>query len=419
MYLISNNVSECTGCGACVAVCAHNALTMMEEKDGFIVPVKDTDRCINCALCERICPVAFPNYSNSKEPQTYAAYDPKERKRSSSGGVFYSIAKYVINKKGIVFGAAFDENLMLRHIGVDKLNDLEKLRGSKYVQSRTEVCYKEVLSNLKNDRLVYFAGTPCQVAGLKAFLRKQYTNLITSDLVCHGVPSQRLFNSHLEYLSKKNGSKVTDYSFRDTKYWFTRELAQYADKRKSIEYDGNQSPYLYAFGLGLCYRESCYDCKFACLPRQGDITLADYWGIGKQHPEIDDRGGVSMMLVNSSKGMYVINSIKNELILTESTLEKCTEYNPKAIHPSKRPVNRDEIMAQLRAQSYSEVVEQYFQCPESMRDKCIEKSMRLRKLGIMQMLDWAKLIMKRVIAYLGINNSAYVAYARLRKLLKL
>lgn len=245
------------------------------------------DKCVHCGLCEKVCPVEHPVYENSETPDVFAAYSARERRRSSSGGMFYAIARYVIGKGGVVFGAAYDKDLRVRHIAAADMAGLEQLRGSKYVQSHVGDAFKEAAAYLKQGRLVYFTGTPCQIAGLKSFLRRRYDNLLTSDLVCHGVPSQWLFDKHLQYLSWREGSKVTSYSFRDGKYWTIREKVDYADGKVSCEFDGNRSPYLYAFGLGYTYRRSCFDCKFARIPRQGDITLADYWGVGRFHPQMD------------------------------------------------------------------------------------------------------------------------------------
>ena len=288
MYLNSNDIYECSGCAACYSVCGHKAISMQVDEDGFVIPIKNKNLCTDCGLCEMVCPVEHPDYSNSPIPSAFAAYDPKERQKSSSGGIFYSVAKHVIGQDGEVFGAAFDDDMQLRHISVKTIDGLESLRGSKYVQSNIGETFRNVAKSLKADRLVYFTGTPCQVAGLKAFLRKSYDNLITSDLVCHGVPNQKLFDIHLKYLENSMGSKVNAYSFRDCRYWVTREKVHYINGKETVKNDGNMSPYLYAFGLGYSFRDCCFDCKFAKIPRQGDITLADYWGIGKFHPELDE-----------------------------------------------------------------------------------------------------------------------------------
>ena len=317
-----------------------------------------------------------------------------------------------------MFGAAFDDNMQLRHISVKTIDGLESLRGSKYVQSNIGETFKNVAKSLKADRLVYFTGTPCQVAGLKAFLRKSYDNLITSDLVCHGVPNQKLFDIHLKYLENSMGSKVNAYSFRDCRYWMIREKVHYINGKETVKNDGNMSPYLYAFGLGYSYRDCCFDCKFAKIPRQGDITLADYWGIGKFHPELDDRGGVSMVLINTTKGLRVWNEIKKDLVVKESSLEACKEYNPNLVRPSEEPPNRKEFLRKLKIETYESLSSTILKCPLSIRNKNIERTMKLRELGLMQPIDACKVFIKKTVALLGVNKWAYETYGRIRKVLK-
>ncbi|RHS47311.1 4Fe-4S dicluster domain-containing protein [Tannerella sp. AF04-6] len=418
MYLNSNDIYECSGCAACYSICGHKAISMQVDEDGFVIPIKNKNLCTDCGLCEMVCPIEHPDYSNSSIPSAFAAYDSKERRKSSSGGIFYSVAKHVIGQDGEVFGAAFDDNMQLRHISVKTIDGLESLRGSKYVQSNIGETFRNVAKSLKADRLVYFTGTPCQVAGLKAFLRKSYDNLITSDLVCHGVPNQKLFDIHLKYLENSMGSKVNAYSFRDCRYWMIREKVHYINGKETVKNDGNMSPYLYAFGLGYSYRDCCFDCKFAKIPRQGDITLADYWGIGKFHPELDDRGGVSMVLINTTKGLRVWNEIKKDLVVKESSLEACKEYNPNLVRPSEEPPNRKEFLRKLKIETYESLSSTILKCPPSIRNKNIERTMKLRELGLMQPIDACKVFIKKTVALLGVNKWAYETYGRIRKVLK-
>lgn len=418
MYLKTNNIRECSGCTACYSVCTHTAISMQTNEDGFIIPIKNPNLCIDCGLCEKVCPIEYPDYSNSSLPFAYAAYDPKERQKSSSGGIFYSIAKYIIMQGGVVFGAAFDDNMRLNHIPVETIQGLESLRGSKYVQSNIGETFRNAAKLLKSKRLVYFTGTPCQVAGLKAFLKKPYHNLLTSDLVCHGVPSHKLFNQHLKYLENSAGSKIDAYSFRDCRYWTIREKVHYQNGKETVVNDGNMSPYLYAFGLGYSYRDSCFDCKFARIPRQGDITLADYWGVGRYHPELDDRGGVSMVLINTDKGLCIWNDIKRSLIFKESSLDSCKRYNPNLVQPSEEPLNRKEFLSRLKTESYESLSLTMLKCPSSIRNKGIERTMRLRKLGLMQPIDACKVFIKKTVASLGLSQWAYDTYSRIRKTLK-
>lgn len=418
MFLKTNNLNECSGCAACYSICNHKAISMQTDENGFLIPVRDNNLCTKCGLCEKVCPIEHPDYSYSLNPSAFAAYDPKERRYSSSGGIFYTIAKYVIAQGGVVFGAAFDGNMQLRHIAVETIEGLELLRGSKYVQSNIGEIFKDVAKQLKLNRLIYFTGTPCQIAGLKSFLRKPYDNLITSDLVCHGVPSQKLFDMHLKYLENRTGSKVDAYSFRDCRYWMIREKVHYTNGKETVVNDGNMSPYLYAFGLGYSYRECCFDCKFAKIPRQGDITLADYWGVGRFHPEIDDRGGVSMVLLNTAKGLYIWNKVKQNLVIKTSSLEACKTYNPNLVCSSKKPEKRKEFLRKLKNESYETLSSTILRCPPSMKNRGIERIMKLRKWGLMQPIDAVKVFIKKMVALLGLNKWAYEVYVKIRKMFK-
>jgi coenzyme F420-reducing hydrogenase beta subunit len=388
---------------------------MQENADGFIVPVKNLDACTQCGLCEKVCPVEHPQYRNDEQADVYAAYDPKERKKSSSGGVFYTIARYVIEQGGVVFGAAYDERLHVHHTVATTLEALERLRGSKYVQSHIGSTYREAQDYLRQGKLVYFTGVPCQIAGLKAFLRKDYDHLITSDLVCHGVPSRRLFDQHLRYLEQKHHARVTDYSFRDTKHWVTREKAWFDNHTTHTVYDGNQSPYLYAFGLRSLDRDSCFDCRFARLPRQGDITLADYWGVGRAHPEMNSLGAVSLVLVNSAVGRALWERLRSRLVCKPSTLDDAVRNNPNLVRTSEQPADRSVLLEALRTKPYDEVAESLLVCPPSMQAKGLDTKMKLRESGLYLPVDYGMMFAKRTMATLHIHKIIYKWYENFRK----
>ena len=205
MYFKTLAKSECCACTACEQACPVNAISFTKDEEGFLYPAINKDKCIDCGLCERVCPVEHPNYSNTETPEVYAAMvkEVEQRKKSSSGGMFYAIASWILNQGGKVYGATMDEKHQVKHISVDNLEDLDLLRGSKYVQSDLQQVFADIKKELKAGRWCYFVGTGCQVAGLKSFLRKDYDTLLTSDLVCHGVPSQWLFDQHIKYLEEK------------------------------------------------------------------------------------------------------------------------------------------------------------------------------------------------------------------------
>ena len=342
---------------------------MSQDDEGFLYPVIAKEQCINCGLCEKVCPVDNPLYKNDT-CAVYAAYikDEHQRMQSTSGGVFYAVAKWIIEQNGIVYGAAFDTNFKLRHIGVDSLSDLQQLRGSKYLQSNLGNVFSEIREHLKKGRWVYFVGVGCQVAGLHSFLRKEYDTLITSDLVCHGVPSQLMFDWHLDYLRQKEKGEITSYSFRDCEGWGGCETYEYVSQTRGKQ--GKKrlpsyflSPYLYAFMWAFDYRYSCYDCKFARVPRQGDITLADYWGVRKFFPELDASKGVSLILVNSEKGSEVWEKIRHSVEIRTSCVADAALENGNLIHTTKMPAIRKSCYALIRQRGYKSVAENEFRLP--------------------------------------------------------
>lgn len=365
MYLKTLDKYECCGCTACKQVCAKGAISMVQDNEGFSYPVINKNLCVNCGLCEKVCAFAQPQYTNSKSPAVYATHlkDTEERKKSSSGGIFYAIAKWIIAQGGIVYGAAFNNELQLSHIGVDNLNDLEKLRGSKYLQSALGNTYKEVKELLKLGRWVYFVGTGCQVAGLKAFLRKQYPTLVTSDLVCHGTPSQKLFNMHIDYLSKKVNGKIINYNFRNNRQWGVNETYTYRKNEKEIDVNTGDfalSPYLFQFMYAFTYRKSCYNCQYTRIPRQGDVTLADYWGVKEFFPDIDAKTGVSLVLVNSEQGKKIWNEIKCNCNYYESKVEDGAKNNANLVMQTKEPKIRQDIYEKIEKEGYDSIAATLF-----------------------------------------------------------
>lgn len=363
-YLISGNAAECCGCTACVNICPNKCIELKTNEEGFLYPVKNNNRCLNCGLCEKVCPQSEDYRIVTKDnPSVYAAYDENNRSGSSSGGIFYTIAKYVIeNRHGLVFGAAFDKQLKLKHIGIDNVNDLERLRGSKYLQSEMGDTYSQIKKLLINGIFVFFVGTPCQIAGLRCFLGyKDYDNLLLADIVCHGVPSQWLFDEHVNYLEKKHKAKLVSYQFRKPNGWGGCEIADFEHPQKHKELPSyDLSPYLYSFMHSMTYRESCYTCKFASVPRQGDVSLADYWGARYYFPEFDTSEGVSLVLLNTEKGEKIWNNIKGSCMVRESTLKDASVYNGNLIHKTDRPVIRDDIYRRIHKYGYKAVAENDF-----------------------------------------------------------
>ncbi len=339
--------NQCCGCSACVQKCPKNAISLKEDEEGFFYPIVNKEKCINCGLCKKVCP--FINYEvEQKEnyPKAYAIKNKinKDILNSSSGGVFIAIAKYIIKENGVVFGAAYDENNNVNHISVEREEDLFKLQGSKYVQSNILNTFKDAKESLDKGKKVLFSGTPCQIRGLKNFLLKDYDNLITCDLVCHGVPSQKLFKTYLKSLEEKYQKKIKKYDFRnkDKKGWGLTAKVTFEDgKSKYINSDFDS--YYSNFLDCNTYRESCYNCKFTTTNRNTDITLADYWGILSIHNDFYDEKGVSLILVNSKSGLDLLNNIADNIELIETDLNYAITKNKNLIQPSVRPEKRNNI----------------------------------------------------------------------------
>lgn len=335
---------SCCGCMGCQDICPKNCISFHPDTEGFLYPAVDKDNCISCGVCLQHCPVAV-DLERAESPLVFAAKlkDTNTVLKSTSGGVFSALANAILDQNGIVYGSAYDADLTVRHIAVEKRNDLEKLRGSKYVQSNTEGVYKKIKEQLNNGRFILFSGTGCQAGGLKAFLGKEYPNLFTVDIVCHGVPSPLLFKTYLEWMSQRLKGTVTEYSFRNKEKSGWDLVMKAKSPQKQISRYGFFDPYYCAFLEGKTYRESCYKCKFANSKRVSDITLGDYWGIEKEHPDFYDKKGVSLVLINSEKGKKLWNEVKNQTAYIVSDIDKASQMNKNLLSPSIRPFSRDTI----------------------------------------------------------------------------
>ena len=335
---------SCCGCGGCEQVCPKGCITFITDKEGFWYPSVDESACTNCGACLKKCPIASA-VPRGREPDVYAAKlnDRQTAFESTSGGVFFAIAEDVLNRGGVVFGCAYDEKLRAAHIAVHDIPELKRLQGSKYVQSDTRGIYRQVKEALDQGKPVLFSGTGCQVAGLRAFLGWDHDDLLTADIVCHGVPSPLLFEKYLQYKGMKMGGAITSYNFRskEKRGWDLYYMAQ-TDGKKQSDY-GFFDPYYNAFLNCKTYRESCYSCPFANSERPGDLTLADYWGVQKAHPEFYDSNGVSLVLVNTPKGAKVWERLRGVITSVPSTLEQATVMNKNLREPSARPDCRDTI----------------------------------------------------------------------------
>lgn len=352
--------SDCVGCEACVQCCPKHCITMHEDSEGFLYPQINTEECIDCGLCERVCPVI--NQGEPRKPLVaYAAKNQDEsvRLNSSSGGVFSALAEYVIAQGGVVFGARFDESWNVVHDYVETVEGLLAFRGAKYAQSRIGQSFLQAETFLKQGRMVLFSGLPCQIAGLKKFLRKDYDNLITVDLFCHGVPSPMVWERFLEEEVATPHTQLKSISFRDKasgwKNYSFSYLQEDADGVHLHRMLSTKNLFMRGFLADLYLRPSCYRCPAKQLKSGSDLTIGDYWGIQQAHPKLDDDKGVSAILVNTDKGIAILQSVR-QVSLYDSTFESVVKCNPALIKSAQEPVKRPLFFALLNQDKVSEIV---------------------------------------------------------------
>ena len=377
-YLTTKDITQCCGCSACVARCPKKCIGMTTDKDGFYVPeVLNVDACIDCGICSKACPFENPK-SNDETTRFYAAYSTNEQfiMNSSSGGIFPELAAAFLKTGGMVYGAYMDDDYTLYHTGINDLSDLPKLMRSKYYQSDIRNTYHECQQDLIGGKKVLFSGVPCQIQGLKRFLGKNYDNLYTVDIICHGVPSPLMFSAYRSYLERKHSGKIVEVNFRDkTKYGWSVAMKYVIEKpngiRKEYVYNYNLSSYLRPFLMGLLTRESCYRCPFSSLERPGDITLGDFFGYQITRPELAHKEGLSLILVNSAKGCE-LKAICDDagVVLTDVTEYDVRMSGTRNLYkPTERPENRDVIYTSLHNKGIDYLIKMYFKPKLSLRQK--------------------------------------------------
>jgi coenzyme F420-reducing hydrogenase beta subunit len=331
------------------------------DEEAFLYPHIDEKKCINCGMCNKACPILAKRTPNFKG-KAYACInqDDEVRLRSSSGGMFSLLAEAIIKQGGIVFGPAFDENFNVHHIEIADLNDIVLLRGSKYMQSRIENTYIKAKEYLDGGKMVLFSGTPCQINGIMSFLGKNYDNLITQDLICHGVPSTKAWQSYLNYQKDKFGADISHEkspSFRlkagDYKNY---SMAIYFDNNQEYRQTADKDLFMKAFLTNLCLRPSCYNCKSKSLERESDITLADFWGIENVAPDMDDNKGTSLVFINSDKGNKLFEIIKDYLRYCEVDIDNAAAYNQAAYCSALMPEKRNKFMHMIDNMSFDKAL---------------------------------------------------------------
>ena len=354
--------NKCTGCMACKNACPRNAIEIQENNEGFLYPKIKKEYCVNCNICKKVCPVENCLKENENEIEVYACKNKNDeiRLKSSSGGVFTLIANTILEQGGIVFGAKFDENFEVIHNWTDNKEGLEVFRCSKYLQSKIGNSYKKVKEFLEEGKKVLFTGTPCQVEGLLAFLRKDYENLYTQDIICHGVPSPKVWRKYLEHKRKLNNEMPKEINFRrkDISGWYNYKVNFKYNKFEENE-NVDENFYMRMFLRNYDLRKTCYNCNFKKEKRLSDITVADFWGITEVNTEIYDEKGVSAILINSEKGKKIFETIKEHLIFSKENIEDIKKYNPSFVVSSPYNEKREEFFEDLNNKSFEELMEKF------------------------------------------------------------
>ena len=342
----------CCGCSACAMKCPKHCITMQADSEGFLYPVVNKEDCIDCGLCERVCHELHP-YEQRKPLNVYAAINKDEeiRLKSSSGGIFYLLAEKTISEGGVVFGARFDEQWQVVIDYAETMEGIKPFMGSKYVQASTATAFKDAEAFLKQGRKVLFSGSPCQIAGLYHYLRKEYDNLTTVDFVCHGVPSPKVWQRYLDEVVKSGKQAINDIKFRNKsngwkKFNFVLSYNQEKQTHSLISWH-QQNHFMRAFLSDMILRPSCHECRAKQGSSHSDITIADFWGINIEMPEMDDDKGTGLVLVNTDKGRQALDWSK--VTQKESSVEVASKYNGGLSSITKPHPKRAEFFAALDA----------------------------------------------------------------------
>lgn len=362
--------SKCCGCNACGDVCPKGAITFQTDKEGFWYPEINQSLCIDCGLCQKTCPVLTKadNVIRYDEPLVYAAYTKDEaiRMDSTSGGIHSMLAMAMYEQNAYIGGAVYNEDHTVKHIVSPDRQLLPEIRSSKYLQSSMEGVYKDVRDLLRAGEKVFFCGAPCQIQGLYKFLRKEYDNLTTCDFICRGVNSPKVFLSYMDMLEKQYGSKATQIKFKNKK-WGWHNFSLRVNFENGKEYCKDRWHDLFFIGYlqsGNFARPSCYQCTFKGFPQKADITLADFWGIEKIDPSMDQDRGTSLVMVNSDKGQALFDSIKDKIEWKQFTMKDAEAGNP-ALNSSLESAkpNRDAFFEALDKLPFDKVAEKFFPLP--------------------------------------------------------
>lgn len=356
------NEYQCCGCTACVNICPVKAMDMKRDSEGFLYPHIDTDKCIHCGKCEQVCMYKV-SQEHTEYIKTYAAYikDQDIRIQSTSGGIYYVLAEYILERGGVVISCAFDENYRNRHICFSEMKDLKKAMGTRYVQSDKGDVFKKGKDYLENGKYVLFSGTPCETEGFRRYLGKSYDNLLLQDIVCHSTPSPLVFEKYKEYLTQRKKA-IREINFRDKKNgWDNSFVSIRFDDATEYISPKYQDSFMQLFIKNISVRPSCFNCKVRNIKRNSDFTLGDFWGINECIQKTDMhkneiRDGISLIMVHTIKGEKILQEVSSKLQLYPTNIKDTIKYNPSAVSVRKN-FKRDIFFRKLNENGFQSAAE--------------------------------------------------------------
>ena len=377
--------TKCSGCYACINICPRNCITMKLDSEGFRYPSIDSTACVECGMCEKACPMqggADRVREERKGIKAVACYNKLEEslEKSASGGVSHLLAELFIENGGVVFGVCGNLLTKVEHIDITEKNGLRAMQNSKYLQSDVGKCFCEAKKYLEEGKDVFFTGTPCQIAGLYGFLGKDYENLLTADLICHGVPSEKVFKKYIREHEKKVGRKVVSY-YRDKKPgWKPVQFTYAYDDGTTLTQTGRADKFNLGFTTNLFQRPSCYSCPFAYMERMGDITLGDWFGGDKQQTLDPENKGLSMIILNSPKGEGFYREIADKMFCKEFSVKEAVGESVHLGRPPHPNFLRRDFFAHFDKMTYDSLFKRYF--PKNKAGRL--RNAVLRRMGRMK-----------------------------------
>lgn len=352
---------KCTACTACYNSCPYSAIKMASDEEGFMYPHIEKNQCVECGMCEKVCPIIQGDRGQYMQPEVYAGWnlDEEIRINSTSGGIFSALATEILNMEGLVVGAYYDKDFSVKHGVIEKKEDIKKLRQSKYTQSNLNEVFRIIKKKLENGKIVLFCGTPCQSSGLQHYLRKSYENLYCCDFICRGVTSQKVYKKFIDDISAMHGTRIKKIQFKNKDFgWnqFTTKLIF----TNGAEYQKDRYEDYYMRGYlkhNLYLRPACHECQFKKIPRVSDISLGDFWGIGNYGNYLDDDKGTSVILVNSEKGHNLLNKTKKNLYLERRTLDEVLKGNVCLLHVAEKGKFREFFFKNMKSYRFDKLIE--------------------------------------------------------------